>query len=66
MSIDEDFDDVKLVGVSSSPEAAAAAVARAQSRPGFFDEPDCFTIDSYTVDEDNWTDGFVIIPESSH
>lgn len=64
--VDEDFDDVKLVGVYSSPKLAAAAVTRAQSRPGFSDEPDCFSVDVYTVDEDNWTDGFVAIPETNH
>ncbi|HYN29464.1 MAG TPA: hypothetical protein VES95_06295 [Dermatophilaceae bacterium] len=63
--IDEGSDDVKLVGVDSSQEAAATAATRAPSWPGFSDEPDCFTIDTYTVDEDNWTDGFVTIPESS-
>ena len=62
--IDEDFDDVKLVGVYRSPEVAASAATRAQSRPGVSDEPDCFTIDTYTLDKDNWTDGFVTITEA--
>jgi hypothetical protein len=34
-------------------------------RPGAADEPDCFTVDICTVDEDSWTDGFVTIPVGS-
>lgn len=29
---------------------------------GFEEEPDCFMIDTYTVGQDCWTDGFVTIP----
>ena len=64
VAIDEDFDDVKVIGFYSSPETAAEATSRARSRPGFADEPDCFSIDTYTLDEDNWADGFVTIPEA--
>ena len=60
--IDDDFDDVKIRGSCSSEQAAAAAISRAQMRPGFAEEPDCFTIDICTVDEDSWTGGFVTIP----
>jgi hypothetical protein len=63
--IDDDFDDVKIVGSCSSEQAAAAAISLAQMRPGFAEEPDCFTIDICTVDEDSWTDGFVTIPVGS-
>jgi hypothetical protein len=63
--IDDDFDDVKIVGIYSSEQAAAAAISRAQMRPGFAEEPDCFTIDICTVDEDSWADGFVTIPVGS-
>lgn len=59
--IDDDFDDVKIVGVYSSKQAAADAIDRTRTRPGFAEEPDCFTIDRYTIDEDNWTDGFVTV-----
>ncbi|MGL5928752.1 MAG: hypothetical protein ACRCY8_07445 [Dermatophilaceae bacterium] len=62
MLVDDELDDVKLLGVYSSSDAVAAAVFRARDRPGFSDEPDCFTTDVYTVDEDNWVDGFVTIP----
>jgi hypothetical protein len=34
-------------------------------RPGFADEPECFSVDAYALDEDNWTDGFVTVAGSS-
>jgi len=37
----------------SSEQAAAAAISLAQMRPGSAEEPDSFTIDTCTVDEDN-------------
>jgi hypothetical protein len=63
--IDDDFDDVKIVDIYSSEQAAAAAISRAQMRPGFAEEPDCFTIDICTMEEDSWTDGLVTIPVGS-
>lgn len=59
---EEDGDDVKLLGVFESPEAAQARIDRARQQPGFNDEPDCFMVDPYTVGEDTWSDGFVSIP----
>ena len=59
---DEQFDDLKIIGVYADEPSAEAAIVRAQTRPGFQDEPDCFMIDAYTVDQDRWTDGFVTIP----
>ncbi|QIM20394.1 hypothetical protein G7075_03270 [Phycicoccus sp. HDW14] len=60
--IDDEFDDVKLIGVYSSERSAESAIARASLREGFRDEPECFYFGTYTVDEDHWTDGFVSIP----
>ncbi|MFD9323684.1 hypothetical protein ACFWDQ_39645 [Streptomyces sp. NPDC060053] len=56
---EEDGDDVKLLGVYSTPEKAAERRRRARLLPGFADEPDCFVIDEHTLDEDEWTGGFV-------
>ena len=56
--VDEEFDDVKLIGVFSNEESVQAAIVRACGRDGFRDEPDCFMFDSYTLDEDHWTEGF--------
>ncbi len=60
--IDEEYDDVKIVGVYSTENAAMAAIDRARLREGFRDEPDCFVASPYTLDEDSWTEGFVSIP----
>lgn len=59
--IDEEFDNVKLIGVYSSEQTVDSAIDRARLREGFRDEPDCFYSAPFTIDEDNWTDGFVSI-----
>ena len=63
LNIDEEFDDVKLIGVYSSEPSAESAIGRARLRQGFRDEPDCFMSEAHTVDEDSWTEGFVTIYE---
>ena len=60
--IDEEFDDIKIVGVYSSEQVLEAATARTRLLDGFREEPDCFMSDTYTLDKDHWTDGFVSIP----
>ena len=65
LSFDEEYDDFKIVGVYSSSEAALNGIERTRKLAGFKDEPDCFIVDTYTLDEDCWTDGYVSIPISS-
>jgi hypothetical protein len=38
---------------------ADACIARAQLLEGFRDEPDCFIVSAYALNEDKWTDGFI-------
>jgi hypothetical protein len=52
-------EDVKLLGVYSSSQAAREAIERFRTRPGFADAPDAFEIDEYTVDEDQWVEGYI-------
>ncbi|WP_250031161.1 DUF7336 domain-containing protein [Paractinoplanes maris] len=59
---EEDGDDVKILGAYSTERKAKERIERARLLPGFQDEPDCFFLDQYTVDEDRWTDGFVTVP----
>ncbi|PWU46257.1 hypothetical protein DLE60_16595 [Micromonospora globispora] len=59
---EEDGDDLKILGAYSSEARAEDRIQRARKLPGFRDEPDCFYIDGYTVDQDQWNDGFVSIP----
>lgn len=54
-------DDVKLLGVYSSDAAARARIESARTLPGFSDEPDCFQTTLYTLDKDEWTEGFSIV-----
>jgi hypothetical protein len=50
---------VKVIGIYSSTTLAEAAIERAQSLPGFIDQPDAFAIDQYEVDRDHWPRGFI-------
>ena len=55
---ERDGDDAKLLGVYSSHAKAEERIRQARLLPGFADEPECFVIDDYMLDEDEWTDGF--------
>ncbi len=59
---EEDGDDLKILGAYSSEQKAQERLVRAGELPGFRDEPDCFLVDTYTLDEDRWTDGFITVP----
>ena len=54
----EGEEDSKLIGVYVSRTDASAAQARAQTRPGFKDHADGFTIDEYEIGKNHWVDGF--------
>jgi homoserine kinase type II len=57
---DEGVEDVKFIGVYSSREKAEAAVRRLSAQPGFSDTADGFHIDEYQVDQDQWSEGYVV------
>ena len=50
---------VKVVGIYSSRALAEEAEDRAKALPGFADEADGFTIETYEIDKDHWSRGFV-------
>jgi len=56
-------EDVKMIGVHSSDDAARAAIDRLSRQPGFIANPDVFCVDEYRLDEDDWTEGFAADPE---
>ena len=60
--LEDESEDVKLIGVYSSEDAATSAVERLRQRPGFCDTPDGFQIDRYRIDEDRWVSGFIRVP----
>jgi hypothetical protein len=51
-------EDVKILGIYSTRDAAQEAIDRSLKLPGFRDHPDGFNIDEYTVDRDYWETGF--------
>jgi hypothetical protein len=64
--------DVKLIGVYRSLEAAHAAINRLHNQPGFADhrrlvdpltddDANGFYIDEYELDKDHWSEGFVTV-----
>jgi hypothetical protein len=61
---EEEGDDLKILGVYSTEQKAQDRIVRARRLPGFRDEPDCFLVDAYTLDEDQWTEGFVTTPRN--
>jgi len=58
---DDGSEDVKVVGVYSSREAAEHAIARLGGLPGFAESREGFHLDAYELDKDHWTTGFVSI-----
>jgi hypothetical protein len=52
-------EETKMIGVYSSFEIANKAIERLKTQPGFLDTPDCFFIDAYVIDEDNWKEGYL-------
>jgi len=63
-------EDVKLIGVYRTHEAAYAAIERLIVQPGFCEHPRLlnpsvddegsgFTLDEYELDKDHWIEGFV-------
>lgn len=66
------IEDIKLIGVYSSKESALTAVDRLKSRPGFCENPRVinpgiddddqgFYVDEYSLDDDNWTEGYITV-----
>jgi hypothetical protein len=65
-------EDVKIIGVYSSRQAAIEAIERLRSQPGFMENPkqvnplvddgkEGFYIDEYPLDKDHWTEGYVTV-----
>ena len=63
-------EDVKTIGIYSSEMSARDAIKRLKDLPGFVtnpkvidpaidDEEQGFVIDEYTVDKDQWAEGFI-------
>ncbi|WP_084464553.1 DUF7336 domain-containing protein [Microtetraspora fusca] len=60
-AFEEEGDDIKLLGVYSTEERAERRMSTARGLPGFREEPNCFSIAEYELDEDQWKSGFVTV-----
>lgn len=62
---EEEYEEIKTLGIYSSREKASEAIERYFKLKGFRDYPkDCFYISEFPVDEDyQWWDGFVSTDE---
>jgi hypothetical protein len=54
----DDADDEKLIGVYRTEADAKAAIERVKNQPGFVDLQEGFTISSYELNRDHWTEGY--------
>jgi hypothetical protein len=57
----DDKEEIKLIGVYTSEDEARAAIRRRSAFPGFCDLPEGFHISELMLNEDQWTEGFVVI-----
>ncbi|WAC21349.1 serine kinase [Luteolibacter sp. SL250] len=68
--LNEDEDQVKMIGVYRSHETAVAAVERLKIQPGFCEHPRIvdtlededrrgFYVEEYALDQDHWREGYV-------
>jgi hypothetical protein len=57
--LDNGTDEVKMIGVYTSQQAAESAILRLRKQPGFAAHPDGFHISRYELNKDHWTEGFV-------
>jgi hypothetical protein len=56
---DTDDEDIKTLGIYSNQDKADAAIKRLVKLPGFRRFPNSFYIDRYTLDQNEWAEGFV-------
>ncbi len=59
--MDNDDEDVKLIGVYSSFLNAEEALLRVVNAPGFRENPEGFQLHEYKLDKDDWTEGFIVV-----
>jgi hypothetical protein len=56
--ISPDKTDDKLIGVYTTKANAMSAILRLRGKAGFKENPDQFQISEYTLDVDNWAEGY--------
>ena len=58
-------EDSKLIGVYRTERDAIAAVERLKTKPGFAQTVEGFQYESYGLNVDHWTEGFVEVDKLS-
>ena len=67
---DKNQEDVKIIGIYSSPKKAIKAIDKLSEKPGFkehskiidpniYGETSGFIIHEYKIDKNNWKEGFI-------
>jgi hypothetical protein len=56
-------ESMQFVGVYSTATLATEAIERLSLQSGFRETPGGFHIDTYRLDEDNWTEGYKTVPD---
>lgn len=57
---EDDYEDIKLIGIFSSEDKANESKKKHACLPGFNESPEGFSIDEYKIDQDFWNEGFGI------
>jgi hypothetical protein len=55
----DEVEEVKFIGVYSTPGAARDAIRELLVQPGFATFPDGFCVSRYVIDETHWREGFI-------
>ena len=58
--IPDGHDDEKLIGVYRNENDARAAIGRLRDKPGFRELPEGFMYETHALNQDHWTEGYVI------
>jgi hypothetical protein len=58
---DDGHEDVKLIGVFSSRQKAQSVLDAVREQPGFRDLPAGFEINTQTLDQPSWLEGYVTL-----
>jgi hypothetical protein len=56
---EEGEDTELLIAVYQTQQGAKAAIERLQGKPGFAEYPAGFMTESYELNKDHWTEGFI-------
>ncbi len=61
----DNYEETKIIGIYTSKNKAELVIQKFQTLPGFKEFPECFYIDEYKLDEDNWLEGFIKIDNNN-